>query len=171
MFCLPPIPLIAMMETAQLLMLAGFIMLGWVMARRQIRRRKKSRIDNREANKAIKRLQSSTPTALPLADAPAETQRWQVALFDLQRELKAELDTRIVIVQTLLKQVDQRIDQLSSLPSSSGSTSLAPRSILGEHRQRIAEMVSGGHTAEEIAEATGLSLGDVELTIATMPPP
>lgn len=54
-------------------------------------------------------------TALPLSDAPIETQRWQIALFDLQRELKGELDSRIAVIQMLMRQVDEKIAKLESL--------------------------------------------------------
>jgi len=96
-------------------MVAGFILMGWVLARRTIKRRSQVNRDARAANKSIKAIGAHKEPAVPLSDAPRETQRWQVAMFDLQRELKAELDTRIVVVQTLLKQVDQRIARLERL--------------------------------------------------------
>jgi NAD dependent epimerase/dehydratase family enzyme len=90
-------------------------MLGWVLARRQIKSRRQLNQNARVANKAVKAIRDYKEPAVPLAGAPVETQRWQAAMFDLQRELKADLDTRIVIVQTLLQQVDQRIDRLENL--------------------------------------------------------
>ncbi len=53
-----------------------------------------------------------------------ETQRWQVAMFDLQRELKAELDTRISIVQALIRQLDERIETLAAIESKGASSKL-----------------------------------------------
>lgn len=103
------------MQQAQLLLVAGFIMLGWVLARRQIKMRGRVNRDARQANKAVQAIRDYKEPAVPLAGAPVETQRWQAAMFDLQRELKADLDTRIVIVQTLLQQVDQRIERLETL--------------------------------------------------------
>ena len=104
-------------DRAQLMMLAGFVMLGWILARRTIKRRKRLFQENRQADRSMKQLQSTKQHAVPLSDAPVEAQRWQVAMFDLQRELKAELDTRIAVVQTLVRQADQRIDQLQQLQS------------------------------------------------------
>ncbi len=108
------------MQQAQLLLVAGFIMLGWVLARRQIKMRGRVNRNTRQANKAVKAIREYKEPAVPLAGAPVETQRWQGAMFDLQRELKADLDTRIMIVQTLLQQVDQRIERLESLQSALG---------------------------------------------------
>lgn len=165
--------LLADMQQAQLLMVAGFVMLGWVLARRQIGMRKRVNRDARAANKAIQQIREHKEPAVPLCDAPAETQRWQVAMFDLQRELKAELDTRILVVQTLLRQVDQRIERLSALQ---GSAAEVPQSVseagtvAGEHHQRVQRLLQSGHTAQEIADQTGMPLGDVELTIATIGP-
>lgn len=168
MTLIAPTPLFAETQAAQLMMLVGFILLGWVLVRRQIQRQRRSADDNRAAHQAMAQLRSDSPPAMPLSGAPVETQRWQVALFDLQRELKAELDTRIVIVQTLLKQADQRIDQLSALQSSPPETTSTSEPIVGAQHQQVAELFGQGHTAEEIAAATGLPLGDIELTIATM---
>jgi len=146
-------------------------MLGWVLARRQIKMRKRVNRDARAANKAIKKIREHKEPAVPLSDAPPETQRWQGALFDLQRELKAELDTRIVIVQTLLRQVDQRIERLSALESSSSHDARAASATMGDKQhQAVKELVSSGHTASEIAARTGLPIGDVEMTIAMIQP-
>ncbi|MEE2934644.1 MAG: hypothetical protein VYA84_01460 [Planctomycetota bacterium] len=106
---------LAPIQQAQLLLVAGFVMLGWVLTRRQIKSRRQHKQNARVANKAVKAIRDYKDPAVPLAGAPVETQRWQAAMFDLQRELKADLDTRIVIVQTLLQQVDQRIDRLENL--------------------------------------------------------
>src|SRR6056297_2514443 len=103
-------------QTPQLMMLTGIVLLGWTFVRRQMKAKKKSRQDDREYRQAVKQMGKQTTSSLPLADAPVETQRWQVAMFDLQRELKAELETKICVVQSLLQQVDQRIERLESFP-------------------------------------------------------
>lgn len=175
------------MQQAQLLMLAGFVMLGWVLARRQIAFRKRVNRDVKSAKQELKRVREHKAPSVPLSDAPVETQRWQVAMFDLQRELKAELDTRIAVVQTLLRQVDQRIEHLASLESASSfgsATSGPPQStaasetatVTGSSKQRvsassgeIARLSRQGQTAAEIADTTGLPLGEVELVISSLP--
>jgi len=159
--------LVSEMEQAQLMMLGGFILLGWVLTRRLVMRRNKLNRERQAAKQGMSKARREVTSTLPLSDAPVETQRWQVAMFDLQRELKADLDTRIVVVQTLLKQVDDRIERLSSLEgSSAGSSPLS--SIAGQHQRKVIEMFQRGHTADEIAEMTGLPVGDVELAISTI---
>ncbi|MGI9470075.1 MAG: hypothetical protein ACR2NZ_00995 [Rubripirellula sp.] len=155
------------MQKAQFMMVGGFIMLGWVLARRQIRMRKTVNKDARAANKSIQAIRDHKDPAIPLCDAPAETQRWQAAMFDLQRELKAELDTRIVVVQTLLRQVDDRIQKLSRMESLADGSPITAETTL---RQQIRELFNHGHSAEEIATATGMPIGDVELTLSTLRP-
>lgn len=98
-------------------MLAGFVLIGWVLARMTIRRRRRLQQQDRENREAEQRLHHQRQSAAPLSDAPEETQRWQVAMFELQRELKGELDSRIAIVQGLLRQVDERIARAEELES------------------------------------------------------
>ncbi|QDS91973.1 hypothetical protein FF011L_07090 [Roseimaritima multifibrata] len=99
----------------QLMMLAGIVLMGWVFVRRQMKSKKRYRQEDRQHRQALKKVAASKPQSMPLADAPVETLRWQGAMFDLQRELKAELETKIMVVQTLLRQVDERIQYMETL--------------------------------------------------------
>lgn len=150
-------------QRAQMMMFAGFVMLGWVLTRRTLGRRKRVHRDEKAANRALKRMREQKEPAVPLCDAPVETQRWQTAMFDLQRELKAELDTRIVIVQTLLQQLDQRIARLDGAQST-------PAAIASDHHEAVTQLLRTGYSATEIANKTGLPIGDIEMTIATLRP-
>ena len=152
------------MQAAQFLMVGGFVMLAWVLARRKIRAGKKVHADTKRANRQIKLMREHKEPSVPLSGAPAETQRWQAAMFDLQRELKAELDSRIIVVQTLINQVDEKIHQLNSLQSKLEPGHTAELSI----RTKIQELVQSGFNAREIALKTGVPLDDVELTIASL---
>ena len=152
------------MQAAQFLMVGGFVMLAWVLARRKIRAGKRINADTKRANRLIKELRENKEPSVPLSGAPVETQRWQAAMFDLQRELKAELDTRIVIVQTLLKQVDHKIEALSTLQANTAETDTSDAS---SHSQ-IKELMQRGLNAREIAIKLGLSLNEVEITIAKL---
>ncbi len=156
--------LIADMQKTQLWLVAGFMLLGWVMARRQVKERKRVNRDSRAANRELAKIRNRKEPAVPLCDAPAETQRWQAAIFDLQRELKAELDTRIGIVQSLIRVADQRIAQLEAL---GGPTNLHEQMTDG-NEQAVTKLIREGHTATEIATKTGLPVGDIEMTIATI---
>ena len=139
-------------------------MLAWVLARRKIRAGKRVNADTRRANKVIQSMREHKEPSIPLSGAPVETQRWQAAMFDLQRELKADLDTRIIIVQTLLKQVDEKIDTLNNLQADP-NTALPPDSSI---RAKMQELMQRGLNAREIAMKTGMSLNDVELAIAKL---
>lgn len=163
-------------QKAQLLMAAGFLMLGWVLVRRQMKMRKRVNQEARVANKELARIRKHKEPVLPLADAPIETQRWQGAMFDLQRELKAELDTRIAIVQTLMRQLDQRIELVSRMQTDASrspahtekadGSAHADDDSVNHVSDRIVMLSNLGHTASEIASQTGISLGDVEMTLS-----
>ncbi|MDC0326270.1 hypothetical protein OAL64_01330 [bacterium] len=152
------------MQAAQFLMVGGFVMLAWVLARRKIRAGKRVNEDTRRANRAIKSMRDHTEPSVPLSGAPVETQRWQTAMFDLQRELKAELDTRIIVVQTLLNQVDEKINKLDSMQTGLHENAVPDSSI----RSRIQELMQRGLNAREIAMKMGMPVNDVELTIAKL---
>lgn len=102
---------------SQMMLLAGIVLLGWILARRQIRSRRRSHAQG-VADQELRRMRSEAdaPRGVALASAPPETQRWHVEMFELQRELKAELDMKIVVVQTLIRQADERIAALQGQP-------------------------------------------------------
>ena len=143
-------------------------MLGWVLVRRQMRFRKRVNRETRAAKRALHQIQNRPEPALPLSDAPVETQRWQVALFDLQRELKAELDTRIVIVQSLVRQLDERLEAIGAdrLPNNAVTEGQFPQ--LFELLQQVGALAASGNDLAEISHQTELPRGDVELILATL---
>jgi len=163
------------MQRAQLLMIAGFVMLGWVLIRRQIAMRKRVNRDTREATQALRAIRESTQPAIPLSDAPVETQRWQIAMFDLQRELKAELDTRIAIVNTLVRQADQRIARLEQMETTASTRAVTVQAspqatvqapLTSHQSTQLRQLLAEGNSAAEIATAMGLPIGDVEFAIS-----
>jgi hypothetical protein len=173
---------VAEMVDAQLLMVAGFVMLGWVLARRQLKMRKRAGGDARAAKKAIRAIREHREPAVPLCDAPPETQRWQIAIFELQRELKAELDTRIAVVQSLTRQLDERIARLAHLqdgsdPSaavtSAAVTSAAVTSgnpgFTPQQWHSIQALSRSGQAPEQIAERTGFSVDEVRRILTAIP--
>lgn len=111
------IPMLSMslIDRGGLWTLGGFVILGWVMARMTVQRRKRRVRNDRDDKEMKARFDSTSSTALPLSDAPLETRRWEVAMFDLQRELKGELDSRIAVTQSLIRQLDQRIATIKQL--------------------------------------------------------
>jgi hypothetical protein len=167
-FALP----VAEMVDAQLLMVAGFVMLGWVLARRQLKLRKRAGGDARAANKAIRAIREHREPAVPLCDAPPETQRWQIAIFELQRELKAELDTRIAVVQSLTRQLDERIARLDDLQDNRDAKSAPAGGNVGftpQQKQTIETLSRSGQAAEQIAEQTGFTADEIRRILGTIP--
>ena len=149
-------------QRAQYMLFAGFILLGWVLARRTIRGRRKNREANRAADRELRRVRESKSPAVPLADAPVDTLRWQAGLMDLQRELTAEMDTRIAVVQSLIDQVDER----SGAPIRLTPPALPPS---GESlRDLIAERLAAGHDAAAIADEAGLPEAEIRWTMKTL---
>jgi len=98
---------------SQMMLVAGLVMLGWMLIRRQLRsRRRMHDLDLSTRELRIQLAKVDKPTGVPLSSAPIETQRWQVEMMDLQRDLKAELDTKIMVMQVLIRQADERIASL-----------------------------------------------------------
>ncbi len=154
-------------QTPQLMMLAGIVMLGWTLVRRQMKARKRSRQDDRQHRVALKQMGKQQANSMPLADAPVETLRWQAAMFDLQRELKAELETKICVVQSLLNQVDERIARLENLQGGAGVVELPPLPLTATELQRALQLHRDGHPTADIATELKLPVGDGELALAT----
>ncbi|TWU45554.1 hypothetical protein Q31b_07290 [Novipirellula aureliae] len=159
-------------QSAQLLMLAGFVLLGWVLARRTLRMRKRVNQDTRAAKAALKTIREHKEPAVPLCNAPPEIQRWQVAMYDTQRELTAELDTRIAIVQSLLRQMDDRIDTLGITVTTESTQSMAAMPVSKDRQadlqKRTIALTDQGLTAEQISNILAAPLSDIEQILATV---
>lgn len=100
---------------SQMMLLGGISLLAWILVRRTIRARRQGRRDEIDWKQQEKRATARDASTVPLGDAPVEVLRWQSAMFDLQRELKAELETKISVVQAMIRLADQRIATLESL--------------------------------------------------------
>lgn len=100
---------------SQMMLLGGFVLLAWVLIRRTIQAKKRERTTTAELKQHQQQTAAANDSALPLANAPVEVLRWQGAMFDLQRELKAELETKISVLQAMIQLADQRIATLQHL--------------------------------------------------------
>lgn len=159
----------SMMGRAQMMMFGGFVMLGWVLARRTLKNRKKSRVANRNANVELAKMRSSTPSVTPLVDAPPEVQRWQGAMHDLSRDLSAELENRISTVQSLIDQVDGASGGVSR-PEIEPERIPAPP-ISGKALTRwVQKGLDEGMDVDQMAEIAGVDAGEIRWTIAAMTP-
>lgn len=148
-------------QQSQLMLLAGMILLGWTLIRRQVKSRQRRWRDDQQQRQTLRQTASDTQRSMPLADAPVETLRWQAAMFDLQRDLKAELDTKIAVVQSLLRQVDQRLAKLDT----ASAAAVGPLSV--QQLDEAQRLQREGIRPREIATRIGASLDDVEAALTT----
>jgi hypothetical protein len=117
---------------------------------------------------------------LALADAPPDVNRWQVEMHDLARDLKGEIDTRVAILQVLLRQADEAAARLRGLGFGESQDPLAalerwqadaappPNNGSAQHplAAKILQLADEGLSPADIAEKTGLPLGDVEIALS-----
>jgi hypothetical protein len=166
--------------TGHLMLIAGIGVLIWVLFRRQIKMRARGRAELREAAAQQRRWESQENSGAPLADAPPALARWQTGMFDLQRELKAELEGRIAVLQSLVQLADQRIATLNRLAtgaaprggepsppgrrsaSQEGSSQGPSASHLADRAAEVQRLATAGWSTSEIADRLQLSIGDVE---------
>ena len=92
---------------------AGIALAAWLLLRTAYRRQKKSVMS---ANSPLSSTRRSSRLQFhrPLTDAPPEIVRWQVEMHDTARDLKAELDSKISVVQTLVgmaREEHRRLDE------------------------------------------------------------
>ena len=63
-------------------------------------------------------LATTTPPAGPyrsLTNPPAEVLRWQVEMHEIARDLRAEMDSKLRLLQLLIAQAQQQADRLERL--------------------------------------------------------
>lgn len=125
-------------------------------------------------------------------DAPRETRQWEVEMHDLARDLKGELDSKIVIVEQLIREAKTQADRLeaaisrateigaarmqanSDLPRTENGRKASARVDAGDARpgnsasRRHAEiyaLADQGLTSASIANRLGSPIGEVELIL------
>ena len=90
--------------------------------------------------------------------APAEVLKWQVELHDLGRELKAELDSKLVAVRTMTTAYDQAARRLAEMIRLAEQVQPSPTSPWSEAR-RLSNL---GWDPATIAGALGIGQTEVE---------
>lgn len=115
-----------------------------------------------------------------LSDAPPDILRWHVEMHETARELKAELDSKMRVLQLLTTQARQEADRLEQLlqrldtsnvsssepvhenqPAETSSTSNPPP-CSGDRETRILELADRGYASGEIAHRASVPLEIVE---------
>ncbi|MFO7907455.1 MAG: hypothetical protein ACQESR_13645 [Planctomycetota bacterium] len=105
-----------------------------------------------------------------LSSTPPDVLRWQVEMHETARELKAELDSKMRVLQLLIGQARQEADRLERIldhlesPDDGGDSSSASKQTRpsGTRRSRILELADRGCTSRDIAEQLDASVADVE---------
>jgi hypothetical protein len=140
-------------ETIQpLTLVAGMALLTWLMMRRRVKRTQS------EMPVKISKHHENMPGDLAgfqgtgSLGAPPEVLRWQVELHDMARELKAELDSKMLAVTSLAKSYEQASKRLSDLIRMAEEVELSPTSPLAKAQ----ELRAAGWEDSRIAEMLGI---------------
>ena len=144
-----------------LMMLSGIGILCWLMLRGRMKGRRKTHGTINEKTLQHNANRSEVPnqfTGTASAGAPGEVLRWQVELHDLARELKAELDSKLIAVRTVTRSYDNAKSQLSELLRTANALGTAPDSPFA----RVQALTESGWTSEKIAHVLGMSVADVQ---------
>ena len=141
------------------MMLSGIGLMCWLMMRGRMQRRRAIELPvitnlGHNAN-ALSR--SARFTGTQSLGAPPEVLRWQVELHDLGRELKAELDSKMIAVRSMTTAYDQAARRLAELIRMAEQIQLPSDSPLAEAR-RLSNL---GWEQSKIA--TALSLTEIEI--------
>lgn len=102
-----------------------------------------------------------------------EWRRWEVEMHELARSLTGEINTRIAILQQLLRAAERESARLESLlarpPASDASPPLAgPHRSARTQREAILAWAQREAAADEITAATGAPPGEVELVLGLL---
>ncbi len=143
----------------QLMMVAGIGLLCWMLMRGKMRGRARLEpavIPPLKHNSNAK-LNSNGFSGTQSLGAPTEVLKWQIELHDLGRELKAELDSKLIAVRSLATNYDLAARRLSDLIRMAEDVRLDPASPIVEARR----LASLGWDSAKIAKVLALSESDV----------
>lgn len=119
-------------------------------------------------------------------DAPTDMARAEVQMHELSRDMLGQLDTRIAVLNSLLRRADEQIARLQAVlgggdgdeeegqldaikPSPSGAPPIPPFSIHDPKAKEIYALADAGHTSASIAQRVGYPVGEVDLMLRLRP--
>ena len=112
-------------------MIAGISIICWLLMRSNLRRKKQAALPVRVAT-LKHNSNSSVPhtgfTGTHSLGAPTEVLKWQVELHDLGRDLKAELDSKLIAVRSITLSYDRAAQRLSELIRLAEQVGVSPAS-------------------------------------------
>ncbi len=162
-------------NTASALFILGVLLIVGVVLRNSRRRRKST------APLPISRWgQQGPPAATAPRDASVQMAHWEVGMHDLARELSGQLNTKIAIVERLVRDANQAAERLEALIERASLTDLnrnattvasvrtQTKASAGPHdrQSRICQLARRGYSSVHIAEEIGAPVGEVELVLS-----
>lgn len=129
--------------------------------------------------------------------APPELLQWDVKMHDTARELAGQLDSKLSALQALVIEADRAAARLEAALRAAAQTQLPCSSPAGEHqaaalraggdragldlanvsptggghrKEEVGTLAAYGYDAQEIAQRTGLPIGEVELILSLQKP-
>ena len=138
--------------------LLGLILLISILLRRYYRHFGKRKPDDRPLVRTSRR---KADPQQPLMDAPPNVLRWQVEMHETARDLKAEIDTKMVALQQLIRMAGAEANRLEAAIARAERLGVGPcRDTLAELERVTAEV------AGEIRSESTAALGN----LPQMPP-
>jgi hypothetical protein len=144
-----------------LMMIAGISIICWLLMRSKMVGKKRAELPvnvpslKHNANAQVTHRGFSGTNSL---GAPTEVLKWQVELHDLGRELKAELDSKLIAVRSMTLSYDRAAQRLSELIRMAEQVTVSPQSPLAEARRLSAQ----DWPNSKIATAIGISEEEVQ---------
>ena len=181
------------------MLVAGIAILTWILLRRTWKYKRQSQMASTSSNQHTD-FRDRRDTGI---DISREMTRLQVEIYDFTRDMRADLDTKIRVLQTLTRQADQQAKRLEETINKAKSLGIAECSDTLEEIQRVTAqtvvlddmqaelngmlpqivpvdglqdiqfrnqvfaLADNGLSAEGIVNQTGVTLGEVELTLSS----
>lgn len=146
-----------------LMRIAGGGIIVWLLIRGRMKRRQKTqalKIQNMKFNGTAK-VKPEVYTGTKSLGANADTLKWQVELHDLGREIKGELDSKMLAVASLTRRCDQASNRLGELIKLAEDV----RPEAGTPYAKVLQLAAAGWEAEKIGRTLGMSASDVALLL------
>ncbi len=102
---------------ARTMFLVGIALMTAILLRRWHRYYRRRRRRERPQKSTVSRHSKSTVPIRSLSDAPNEVLRWEVELHDTARALMGELDSKMRVLQILIRQAKEESERLEGLLS------------------------------------------------------
>lgn len=141
-------------------MLSGIGLICWLLIRGRMQRRNSNPLPviMNLGHNANARARSAPFSGTQSLGAPSEVLKWQVELHDLGRELKAELDSKLVAVRTMTTAYDQAARRLAEMIRLAEQVQMSHPNPLSEARR----LDSLGWERPKIAAVLSLSESEVD---------